>query len=102
MPPLSLWAVFLSLPGARAQPQKPPAGNATNDSNVVVEEKRKRRPLPQRETQHWLTITAAISGLSLFTTKGGNYFYILIDRAAEGEQTITFLNQVDEEPTLWH
>lgn len=64
------------IPEETAEPSDPltPEGNATLVDDIWGENKQ----------------------LITVTTKNGNYFYILIDRAAEGENTVHFLNMVDE------
>ena len=70
----------------------------TDDSGVIVE----TEPQPLTPEGN-MTLVDDIDGdaaedkqFIVVKSKGGNYFYILIDRAAEGEQTVHFLNQVDE------
>ena len=81
---------------AQGAATEPPAGNATNDSGVIVEEKEETPPLTPKGNATLVDDYGGNKQLITVTTKGGNYFYILIDRAAEGEQTVHFLNQVDE------
>ena len=81
---------------AQGAATEPPAEDATNDSNVIVEENEETPPLTPKGNATLVDDYGGNKQLITVTTKGGNYFYILIDRAAEGEQTVHFLNQVDE------
>lgn len=84
---------------AQGAATEPPAEDATNDSNVVVEEP-ETPPLTPKGNATLVDDFGGNKQLITVTTKSGNYFYILIDRAAEGEQTVHFLNQVDEADLL--
>ena len=86
-------------------PEQPPAEDATNDENVVVEETEDSPALtPEGNAALTPEGNAALvddfggnKQLITVTTKAGNYFYILIDRANEDKETaVHFLNQVDE------
>ena len=72
-----------------------PAEDSTNDSNVIVEETE-----PALTPDGNAALVDDFGGnkqLITVTTKAGNYFYILIDRANEDKKTaVHFLNQVDE------
>ena len=74
-----------------------PAEDSTNDSNVIVEE---AEPVPALTPDGNAALVDDFGGnkqLITVTTKAGNYFYILIDRANEDKETaVHFLNQVDD------
>ena len=70
----------------------------TNDSGVIVE----TEPQPLTPEGN-MTLVDDIDGdaaedkqFIVVKSKGGNYFYIIVDRAAEGENSVHFLNQVDD------
>lgn len=83
--------------GADPAPTATPAADATNDSNVVVEETEDTPPLTPEGNAALVDDYGGNKQLITVTTKSGNYFYILIDRANEDKETaVHFLNQVDE------
>ena len=76
---------------------QPPAEDATNDSNVVVEETEDSPALTPEGNAALVDDFGGNKQLITVTTKAGNYFYILIVRANEDKETaVHFLNQVDE------
>ena len=77
--------------------EQPPAEDATNDENVVVEETEDSPALTPEGNAALVDDFGGNKQLITVTTKSGNYFYILIDRANEDKETaVHFLNQVDE------
>ncbi len=69
---------------------------ATDDSGVIYEESTKEEPLTPDGNATLVDDFGGNKQLITVTTKAGNYFYILIDRDDEGENTVHFLNQVDD------
>ena len=76
--------------------QTPEGQDATDDSGVIYEEPKKEEPLTPDGNATLVDDFGGNKQLITITTKSGNYFYILIDRDDEGENTVHFLNQVDE------
>ena len=76
---------------------QPPAADATNDENVVVEETGDSPALTPEGNAALVDDFGGNKQLITVTPKAGNYFYILIDRANEDKETaVHFLNQVDD------
>ena len=83
--------------GADPAPTATPAADATNDSNVVVEETEDSPALTPEGNAALVDDFGGNKQLITVTTKAGNYFYILIDRANKDKETaVHFLNQVDD------
>lgn len=88
-------AFGFTIPAFAQGSEQAPAEDSTNDSNVIVEE-----PAPALTPEGNAALVDDFGGnkqLITVTTKAGNYFYILIDRANEDKETaVHFLNQVDD------
>ena len=84
----------VSVPAVAQTPEDIP--DATDDSGVVVEEPQEAEPLTPEGNATLVDDFGGNKQLITVTTKAGNYFYILIDRDDEGENTVHFLNQVDD------
>lgn len=81
-------------------PEQEPAANSTEPVTGGVE------PAPLTPEGN-MTLVDDIDGEAgtdkqfiVVQSRNGHYFYIIVDRAAEGENTVHFLNQVDEADLL--
>ena len=90
-------SVGLAVPAFAQGTDSDTSADATNDSNVVVEETEDSPALTPEGNAALVDDFGGNKQLITVTTKSGNYFYILIDRANEDKETaVHFLNQVDE------
>ena len=99
------FAVLLLMGGFSVTAYADGGGEATNDSNVKTEEKKEEKtPLTPDGNMNLVDNVkgdaAKEKEFIIVKSKGGNYFYIVIDHAAQGENTVHFLNQVDEKDLL--
>lgn len=101
----ALFAALILMGGFSIPAYANGGGEATNDSNVKTEEKKEEKtPLTPDSN---MSLVDNVKGdaakdkeFIIVKSRGGNYFYIVIDHAAQGENTVHFLNQVDEKDLL--
>ena len=101
----AVFAVLILMGGFSIPAYANGGGEATNDSNVKTEEKKEEKtPLTPDGN---MSLVDNVKGdaakdkeFIIVKSRGGNYFYIVIDHAAQGENTVHFLNQVDEKDLL--
>lgn len=101
----ALFAALILMGGFSISAYANSGGEATNDSNVKTEEKKEEKtPLTPDGN---MSLVDNVKGdaakdkeFIIVKSKGGNYFYIVIDHAAQGENAVHFLNQVDEKDLL--
>ena len=101
----ALFAALILMGGFSIPAYANGGGEATNDSNVKTEEKKEENTPPTTDGN--MSLVDNVKGdaakdkeFIIVKSKGGNYFYIVIDHAAQGENTVHFLNQVDEKDLL--
>ena len=101
----ALFAALILMGGFSIPAYAGGGGDATNDSNVKTEEnKEEKKPLTPDGNMSLIDNVkgdaAKDKEFIIVKSRGGNYFYIVIDHAAQGENTVHFLNQVDEKDLL--